>query len=380
LEEWTSNQIYECLEVLAGLNWPNKAEFWNLVKGKVESRLLNEKGRLQTGAATILMPILDVVEPGMFPSFSDRIIDPISRLGAIPSLDLKSTKQFAGLYSEGKQLARLVDANLMNFVDMLEFAALGNLICGLPTGLVEGVLQAAKPIPNLNMAHLLGATVTRCQNQAVLKLVAKKSVLVNVSKASNSFDVANLLRHGVFLAGVEPKQMSSWPEEVFRQLTPEIVSHLTLAHLGSLTVQQLSAIPVDSLAVLAVNAPAAAKSTKLTLNHQQFQALVSKRQSLVPLRWLDHVILPSRSMNETFVDDTADNWEDSGDKPEPEPESEPEPEIEPVPSESMSAAERTNIIVIAVSVAFGVFILVCIAVCWYLGRCCCKGCQKPPQN
>ena len=71
---------------------------------------------------------------------------------------------------------------------------------------------------------------------------------------------------------------------------------LCVQHLGSLTVQQLSAIPVDSLAVLAVNAPAAAKSTKLTLNHQQFQALVSKRQSLVPLRWLDHVILPSRSM------------------------------------------------------------------------------------
>merc|ERR1719474_1657122 len=295
LGDWPADQIYECLEVLAGINWPVTAQFWNFVKEQVGSRLQKE-GRLQAGAATILMPILDVVDSQMFPAYSDLIIDPISRLGSMPSLDVRSVKKYANLYSEGKGLPQLVEDNQMELKDMLEFASLGNLICGLPKGLVEGVLAAnnlIKSDPNLNLAYLLGATVSRCQNQAILNLVASKYVPdeFKASKADwSDSEVANLLRHGVFLAGVDPKQMASWPEAVFREMTPEIVSHMTFKHLGSLTPAQLSAIPVDALAVLAVNADPKTAAVNLqakTLNHQQFQALVSKRQSLVPMDWLD---------------------------------------------------------------------------------------------
>ena len=69
----------------------------------------------------------------------------------------------------------------------------------------------------------------------------------------------------------------------------------------------------------------------------------------------------------------------AGEEPKEDPKEEPA-SGEPVSSESMSAEERTNLIVIAVSVAFAVFVLFCIAVCWYLGRCCCEGCQKPTDN
>jgi len=37
LETWPENEVYECMEVLAGVSWPDKAEFWDFVKKTVVS-------------------------------------------------------------------------------------------------------------------------------------------------------------------------------------------------------------------------------------------------------------------------------------------------------------------------------------------------------
>ena len=81
-------------------------------------------------------------------------------------------------------------------------------------------------------------------------------------------------------------------------------------------------------------------------------------------------------------DTTVDDWEKDV---EPEAESEPEAEPEGEPTadakrESMSQAEKTNIIIIVVTVSFGIFILICTVICWYMGRCCCPGCKKTEEN
>ena len=193
LESQPANEIYECLEILANLEWSDRPGFWNLIKEKIVSfkdfnfygsvldsflfqgdRIFNPDGRLQSGALTILMPILDVIEIDRISANTELLTDPFSYLGALPDLTDKTVKTYAGKYSEVRGLPTLMSQAEDGRVgsEALEAAALGNLVCGLPKGMVEDLLE--KSDQQFNMLHILGATVTNCRNEKILKALAKK--------------------------------------------------------------------------------------------------------------------------------------------------------------------------------------------------------------
>jgi len=377
-----SGEIYECLEILAERwNRSDRLGFWNMIKERVSSRIFNSEGRLQSGAVTMLMPILDVIEADSFSENTELMIDPFSYLGAMPGLSDKAVKAYAGKYSEVRQLATLMSKDGKVGAEALEVAAIGNLVCGLPKGMVEDLVE--KSDSQFNMLHLLGATVTSCQDGKILKAVAKK-VNEEPSDDWSRSDVAQFLRYGVFLAGVDPSKMAEWPLAIFRAFTPEITSHLTLKHLAALSPDQIGAIPVDAMAVFnAVDVTTGGP----VLSSAQFEALTDKRDSVVPMTWLDKVTVGvSRAIDES----DKNGLEEEGGKPEPEvspepevvdvkdPKSEPEaePEGEPTTALSDGGVSKSQLIAIIVAACFLALVLICAAVCCFKKKCCC---QKEPE-
>ena len=65
-------------------------------------------------------------------------------------------------------------------------------------------------------------------------------------------DLTDLGKYGVIVAGNSASKMSKWPVVAFRSFAPEILSHLTVAHLALLSPNQLQAIPTDSWSVVNV--------------------------------------------------------------------------------------------------------------------------------
>ena len=141
---------------------------------------------------SMLMPILDVIDPEMFSESSDLIIDPISYLGTSPDVCKCKTNcaKVASTYAKlRKSLRDLVqkiehdnsidhdhDHEEENEMDneklVLEMASMGNLVCGLPTHLVDWLVGQISQ--RKEMLHLLGSTVQMCRNEEILKIVAKK--------------------------------------------------------------------------------------------------------------------------------------------------------------------------------------------------------------
>jgi len=382
LESQPANEIYECLEILANLEWSDRPGFWNLIKDKIGDRIFNPDGRLQSGALTILMPILDVIETDRISANTELLTDPFSYLGALPGLTDKTTKAYAGKYSEVRGLATLLSMAEDGRVgaEALEAAALGNLVCGLPKGMVEDLVK--KSDQQFNMLHILGSIVTNCRDEKILKALAKK-VKVSASGDWKPSDVATFLRHGVFLAGFEPSKMAKWPPVVFNAFTPEIASHLTLNHLSALSPDQLTAIPVDAMSAFNQAGLSGGQGTP-SFKNSQFEALTSKRESVIPLSWLDNVQVDvSRGLDEDVdkwfgktdpePEDNSDSkdekaGEDSSAEPETEPETEPEPEGEASLSDGGTGA--THLVAIGTVVASLVFLLILFGICWWKGKCC----------
>jgi len=379
LESQPADEIYECLETLAGQKWSDRLGFWNLIKERIGDRIFNSDGRLQSGAVTILMPILDVIEADSFSENTMLMIDPFSYLGAMPGLTDKTVKTYAGKYSEVRQLATLISQAEDGKVggEALEVAAIGNLVCGLSKGMVEDLLE--KSDNQFNMLHLLGSTVTSCQDEKILKAIARKAT--NVPKPNSDWsqsDVAQFLRHGVFLAGFEPSEMSEWPQVIFKAFTPEITSHLTVKHLAALSPAQISAIPVDAMSVF--NRNNGMETSAASLSNSQFEALTGKRESVVPMSWLDTVNVRVSRVIDDNEKEVGNPEPESNPEPEGNPDDKEEPESEPEgePSSSLSdgGVSKSQLIAIIVSVGFLVIVLVCAAVCWYKSKCCC---QKEPE-
>ena len=142
----------------------------------------------------MLMPVLDVINPKMFSESTDLIIDPISYLGTSPdvckckSKCVKVASTYARLRKPLRDLAQKIEHDKAidhdhdhsheeeNEIDdeklVLEMASMGNLVCGLPTQLVEWLVGQISQ--RKEMLHLLGSTVHMCRNEDTLKIVAKK--------------------------------------------------------------------------------------------------------------------------------------------------------------------------------------------------------------
>ena len=184
--------------------------------------------------------------------------------------------------------------------------------------------------------------------------------------------------------------MATWPPVVFNAFTPEIASHLTLNHLSALSPDQLTAIPVDAMSAFNQAGLSGGQGTP-SFNNSQFEALTSKRESVIPLSWLDNVQVDvSRGLDEDVdrlfgkTDPEPEGNSDSEDgkagedsSAEPEPETEPETEPEPEGEASLSdgGTGKTHLIAIGTVIAFVVFVLIGAGICWWKGKCCC---QKEP--
>ena len=103
-----------------------------------------------------------------------------------------------------------------------------------------------------------------------------------MKKSVSDWNAEDVSKYGVVVAGVDPTVMSKWPTENFRAFSPDVVSHLSPAHLASLSPVQLQAVPTDALAVLkGYQLP---RNTKRLLTAGQIRAIESKHESVTTLK------------------------------------------------------------------------------------------------
>jgi len=325
LEQWPALELYECLEVIGGIDWPTKptnvkSQVWSLLKKTLGDRILTKDGRLEVGAMILLMPMLDVIAKNDFEmtrADGSMMIEPFSWLGTQP-LEKSLVAKLANKYSEERQLLAVngTEDAMMTKRTKLEIASLGNLVCGLPVGVVDKVVcsdddhQSGNHSSSSSSADdltlkLLGSTVTNCRNQKVLNLLAKKTALFQKQGQDwSDADVANLSKYGVIAAGSPPSKMSKWPPTAFRSFTPDVLSHLTVGHLAALSPDQLAAVPSDAWSV--VNVTQLMNKNSMYFRPDQRAAIKSKAEfgggiTILPLGRISPVpAVVSTSGNDDF--------------------------------------------------------------------------------
>jgi len=241
VKNWSSEQLFNCIDVFGQIQWPydTKKSMWNLLKDKTGPMIMN-KAILKDEVALFLNRMLEVVATenlemlGLSSNFS---VDFLSLLG----------QQHLDEYTIGNIGHKYVHENALNgtseFTEdkILEFASLGEIICGFPTNLVSKYASS----PNgkkLDLLSLFGSNVKRCYNAETLKMLAN----MFEEQSSGKWTPESVSTLGIIVAGLEPEALSNLSAESLAAITPPAMHQLSNAHYESLRIaNKLEYIPME---------------------------------------------------------------------------------------------------------------------------------------
>merc|ERR1712141_973974 len=124
--------------------------------------------------------------------------------------------------------------------DVLGFASLGSIICGMPNEIVDSYISSTKG-KRLDLLSLIGVSVKNCPNNQMLEMLAKKASLEWPIMLPE-----NVAMLGIIIAGLTPTQLSSLSVDSLSSVTPAALAHFTKEHFESLCLEQFASLPLET--------------------------------------------------------------------------------------------------------------------------------------
>jgi hypothetical protein len=241
IKEWQATQLFNCIDVFGRVNWSydTKKSIWNLLKDRTGTRIMNENN-LKEEVALFLNEMLEVIaieNLDILDLKSNFSTDIVSILGQ-KHLDQNTVEHVAHKYMHAHSLD---ETSIYTEDAILEFASLGEIICGLPTDIVSKYVSSMNG-RKLDLLSLFGLNVKQCQNSETLKMLATKFN----DQSGGNWTPENVETLGVVISGLKPESLSNLLPESLASITPSAMHQLTPSHFEGLTVaNKLKYIPME---------------------------------------------------------------------------------------------------------------------------------------
>lgn len=243
LKEWTDEELYNCLDVIGNIKWPThtKTGVWNLLFTRLGNKII-QSNHLKEDMLLFLNELLDVIavqNVDLVSTSNSQILnspDHLSKLGE-KILSKDALTKIANNYIAANNLN---NTKTRTEDDVLGFASLGSIICGMPNEIVDSYISSTKG-KRLDLLSLIGVSVNNCPNNQMLEMLAEKASLEWPIMLPE-----NVAMLGIIIAGLTPTQLSSLSVDSLSSVTPAALAHFTKEHFESLCLEQFASLPLET--------------------------------------------------------------------------------------------------------------------------------------
>lgn len=244
LRTWTSDEIYNCIDVLGNIDWPvtKKLAIWDFMRNN--SAPFRDRGdqKLNGGEMLLLRNLLEAVaieNPFLLELGSSSVIEPLSILGTFdaPTVTLELI------------MTEYMNANHPNVfqnqdTNILHVAAFKDYMCSLSNETVKQILEHTDS-QRSQVLQLLGS-ITRCHNPQVLSVLARAAD----KELFGQWTPADVIALGPIVAGLSPERLSQLNNSSLEAMKPVALAHLSKEQWKALKPHQLALMSPEGMTVV----------------------------------------------------------------------------------------------------------------------------------